>query len=104
MAARPKQLQTRKNWRVTYVTPDKEEKTLGIFASEREAQKVIQSLQVSQVAGRSSRRTRGSVSKNRSGNWQVRYTDPNGKRRAGGPIGEEYEREKKALDELDPRN
>lgn len=84
MAARPKQLQTRKNWRVTYVTPDKEEKTLGIFASEREAQKVIQSLQVSQAEGRSSRRTRGSVSKNRSGNWQVRYTDPNGKRRAGG--------------------
>ncbi len=84
MVARPKQPQTRKNWQVTYVTPDKQQKTLGIFASEREAQKVVQSLQVSQVAGRLSRRTRGSVSKNRSGNWQVRYTDPNGKRRAGG--------------------
>ncbi len=84
MPASPKQSQERKNWRVTYVTPDKQEKTLGVFASEREAQKVIQSLQVSQVEGRSSRRTRGSVDKNRSGNWQVRYTDPNGKRRAAG--------------------
>jgi hypothetical protein len=30
------------------------------------------------------RRGRGSLSKNRAGNWQVRYTDPDGKRRAAG--------------------
>jgi len=33
---------------------------------------------------RGPRRARGSVSKNRVGNWQVRYTDPNGKRRVAG--------------------
>lgn len=37
MAARPKQPQTRKNWQVTYVTPDKQEETVGVFASEGEA-------------------------------------------------------------------
>lgn len=84
MAARPKDPETPKRWQVTYVTPDRQEKTLGTFSSERDAQRVIQSLQVSQVSGRSSRRTRGSVTKNRAGNWQVRYTDPNGTRRAGG--------------------
>lgn len=33
---------------------------------------------------RGPRRGRGSITKNRAGNWQVRYTDPYGKRRAGG--------------------
>ena len=33
---------------------------------------------------RGPRRGRGSITKNRVGNWQVRYTDPYGKRRAGG--------------------
>lgn len=33
---------------------------------------------------RGTRRARGSVSRNRVGNWQVRYTDPNGQRRAAG--------------------
>jgi hypothetical protein len=32
---------------------------------------------------RGPRRGRGSITKNRAGNWQVRYTDPYGKRRAG---------------------
>jgi len=33
---------------------------------------------------RGPRRARGSVSRNRVGNWQVRYTDPHGQRRAAG--------------------
>lgn len=33
---------------------------------------------------RGPRRARGSVSRNRVGNWQVRYTDPHGRRRAAG--------------------
>jgi len=33
---------------------------------------------------RGPRRARGSVSRNRVGNWQVRYTDPHGSRRAAG--------------------
>ena len=33
---------------------------------------------------RGPRRARGSVSRNRVGNWQVRYTDPHGVRRAAG--------------------
>lgn len=33
---------------------------------------------------RGSRRAKGSVSKNRVGNWQVRYTDPHGRRRVAG--------------------
>jgi integrase len=35
-------------------------------------------------AKRGPRRARGSVSRNRVGNWQVRYTDPHGVRRAAG--------------------
>ena len=37
-----------------------------------------------EAKNRGQRRARGSVSKNRAGNWQVRYTDPDGKRRAAG--------------------
>ena len=37
MAARPRDPETSKRWQVTYVTPDKQEKTLGVFTSEREA-------------------------------------------------------------------
>jgi hypothetical protein len=37
-----------------------------------------------EAKNRGLRRGRGSVSKNRAGNWQVRYTDPDGKRRAAG--------------------
>lgn len=37
-----------------------------------------------EVEKRGPRRGRGSITKNRAGNWQVRYTDPYGKRRAGG--------------------
>ena len=33
---------------------------------------------------RGPRRARGSVTRNRVGNWQVRYTDPHGSRRAAG--------------------
>ena len=35
-------------------------------------------------AKRGTRRARGSVTRNRVGNWQVRYTDPHGSRRAAG--------------------
>jgi hypothetical protein len=35
-------------------------------------------------AKRGTRRARGSVTRNRVGNWQVRYTDPHGVRRAAG--------------------
>jgi len=37
-----------------------------------------------QAQSRGPRRARGSVSRNRVGNWQVRYTDPSGARRAAG--------------------
>lgn len=69
-------------WRVTYVSPDQLEKVLGTFGSQAEAQKVIQSLRITEVEGvRTSRKARGSVTLTRTGNYQARYTDPHGKRR-----------------------
>lgn len=69
-------------WRVSYVSPDQLEKVLGTFGSQAEAQRVIQSLRITEVEGvRTSRKARGSVTLTRTGNYQARYTDPHGKRR-----------------------
>lgn len=64
-------------WRVTYVSPDNQEKVLGTFGSKADAEKVVKSLRISEVKGvRTSRKARGSVTLTRTGNYLARYTDP----------------------------